>query len=65
MKRKDTLRSSFYRGITKYVTTERGAGLALAYTVAAWYFWCRRGELPEANEAAPPAEVLSRRQEGE
>ena len=33
------------RGITKYFTTEFGVGLALAYTVAAWYFWRRRGEL--------------------
>lgn len=33
------------RGITQYVTTEFGVGLALAYTVAAWYFWRRRAEL--------------------
>jgi membrane protease YdiL (CAAX protease family) len=33
------------RGITKYVTTEFGAGLAVTYTIAAWYFWRRRGEL--------------------
>ena len=45
------------RGITKYVTTEFGVGLALAYTVAAWYFWRRRGELPQAEEAAAPAAV--------
>ncbi len=43
------------RGITKYVTTEFGIGLALAYTVAAWYFWRRRGELPRAEAAAAPA----------
>lgn len=41
------------RGITSYVTTEFGAGLALAYTVLAWYFWRRRGELATAGEAAP------------
>jgi hypothetical protein len=34
------------RGMTRYVTTEFGAGLALAYTIAAWYVWRRRGELP-------------------
>ena len=33
------------RGMTKYVTTEFGAGLAIAYTLAAWYVWRRRGEL--------------------
>lgn len=33
------------RGITKYVTTEFGIGFALAYTVVAFYFWKRRGEL--------------------
>lgn len=42
------------RGITEYVTTEFGAGLALAYTAAAWYVWRRRGELPQAGEAAVP-----------
>jgi hypothetical protein len=40
------------RGITKYLTTEFGVGLALAYTLAAWYFWRRRGELPQTEEAA-------------
>ncbi|HEY1342414.1 MAG TPA: CPBP family intramembrane glutamic endopeptidase, partial [Bryobacteraceae bacterium] len=39
------------RGATKYVTTEFGVGLALAYSVAAIYFWRRRGELPEASFA--------------
>lgn len=43
------------RGTTKYITTEFGVGLALAYTAAAWYFWRRRGELPQAEEAAAPA----------
>jgi uncharacterized protein len=43
------------RGVTKYITTEFGAGLAVAYTVAAWYFWRRRGELPQAEEVADPA----------
>ena len=33
------------RGVTKYVTTEFGIGLALAYSVAAWHFWLRRGEV--------------------
>jgi len=33
------------RGITKYLTTEFGVGLALIYTLAAWYFWRRRAEL--------------------
>jgi membrane protease YdiL (CAAX protease family) len=43
------------RGITKYVTTEFGVGLALAYTLAAWYFWRRRAELPLAEGATAPA----------
>lgn len=43
------------RGITKYVTTEFGVGLAIAYTVAAWICWRKRGELPVAAEAAPAA----------
>jgi membrane protease YdiL (CAAX protease family) len=34
-------------GITHYVTTEFGVGMALAYTAVAWYFWRRRGELPQ------------------
>ena len=32
-------------GLTRYVTTEFGVGLALAYTVVALYFWRRRGEV--------------------
>jgi uncharacterized protein len=43
------------RGITKYITTEFGVGLALAYTLAAWYCWRRRAELPQAEETAAPA----------
>lgn len=43
------------RGITRYVTTEFGAGLAIAYSIGAWYLWRRRGELPQAGEAAVPA----------
>jgi hypothetical protein len=45
------------RGTTKYVTTEFGVGLAIAYTVAAWYCWRRRAELPQAEEAATPAAI--------
>lgn len=36
--------STVDRGLTKYVTTEFGVGLALAYTIVALYFWRRRGE---------------------
>jgi len=42
------------RGTTKYITTEFGVGLAIAYTLAAWYCWRRRGELPQAEEAGAP-----------
>ncbi|HEV8580427.1 MAG TPA: type II CAAX endopeptidase family protein [Thermoanaerobaculia bacterium] len=48
------------RKLTSYVTTEFGAGLAVAYTAAAWYFWRRREELSQTGEtvtagAAQPA----------
>ena len=43
------------RGFTKYVTTEFGVGLALAYTVAAWYCWRKQGELQPAAVAIPAA----------
>jgi len=39
------------RAMTKYLTTEFGVGLALVYTLAAWYFWRRRAELPQTEEA--------------
>jgi hypothetical protein len=31
--------------LTRYVTTEFGVGLALAYTILALYFWRRRGDV--------------------
>jgi membrane protease YdiL (CAAX protease family) len=46
------------RGITRYITTEFGVGLAIAYTVVAWICWRKRGELPVAAEAAPAAAPL-------
>ncbi|HVS01021.1 MAG TPA: CPBP family intramembrane glutamic endopeptidase, partial [Thermoanaerobaculia bacterium] len=42
------------RGITEYITTEFGAGLALAYTVVAWICWRKRGEVEQAHPAAAP-----------
>jgi membrane protease YdiL (CAAX protease family) len=33
------------RGLTRYVTTEFGVGLSLAYTILALYFWRRRGDI--------------------
>jgi len=47
------------RGITRYVTTEFGAALALAYTVGAWICWKKRGELAQARETNVPAAPLS------
>ena len=44
------------RGPTKYVTTEFGIGLALGYSVIAWYFWRRRGEL-DAAAGSPRSEL--------
>jgi membrane protease YdiL (CAAX protease family) len=52
------------RGITKYVTTEFGVGLALVYTLAAWYFWRRRAELPQPEAAAAPAAMPAPAQAG-
>lgn len=43
------------RGPTKYVTTEFGIGLAIGYSILAWYFWRRRGEVVAA--ATEPAAV--------
>jgi CAAX protease family protein len=37
------------RGLTKYITTEFGVGLAVGYTVLAMYFWRRRGEYTPAR----------------
>ena len=34
-------------GRTKYVTTEFGVGLAIAYSILALYFWRRRDEVQE------------------
>jgi uncharacterized protein len=33
------------RGVTKYITTEFGVGLAVAYSLAAIYFWRRRSDV--------------------
>ncbi len=38
------------RGITTYITTEFGVGMALAYTFLAVYFWRRRGEVEQSGE---------------
>jgi CAAX protease family protein len=40
------------RGITPYITTEFGVGLAIAYTVGAWICWRKRGALAESAPAA-------------
>lgn len=34
------------RGVTKYITTEFGIGLAIVYIVAAYFFWKKRFKLP-------------------
>lgn len=43
------------KGITEYVTTEFGVGLAVAYTIAAVYVWRRRGELPQPPQPSQDA----------
>jgi len=45
------------RAMTKYLTTEFGVGLALVYTLAAWYVWRRRAELPQPGAAVDLAAV--------
>ncbi|HKH44540.1 MAG TPA: CPBP family intramembrane glutamic endopeptidase [Thermoanaerobaculia bacterium] len=42
------------RGITKYVTTEFGIGLTIAYSVAAWICWTKRGELSRIVDRSDP-----------
>jgi uncharacterized protein len=46
------------RGFTKYVTTEFGVGLALAYSLAAWYCWRKEAELRPAAVAVPAAAAM-------
>lgn len=38
------------KGRTKFFTTEFGLGLAIAYCVAAYYFWKRRSALPQDGD---------------
>lgn len=45
------------RGITPYITTEFGAGLAIAYTVGAWICWRKRGEV-ENDRGSTPATLF-------
>ena len=39
-------------GLAPYITTEFGAGLALAYALVAFYTWRRRNELADINRAS-------------
>jgi membrane protease YdiL (CAAX protease family) len=41
------------RGVTQYITTEFGAGLAMAYGLMAFYLWRRRLELPHRAPGQP------------
>lgn len=38
-------------GLTPYLTTEFGAGLAVAYVLMAFYFWRRRGEVADQRNS--------------
>lgn len=51
------------RGITAYVTTEFGFGLAIAYSVGAWICWRKRGELVRAEVVSAGAEEAHHIQE--
>jgi membrane protease YdiL (CAAX protease family) len=46
------------RGFTQYVTTEFGAGLAIAYTLIAYWCWKQRGSLPQVASAEPEPAAL-------
>jgi membrane protease YdiL (CAAX protease family) len=41
------------RGATEYLTTEFGAGLAVAYSLIAWWCWKRRDRLPGNGQNRP------------
>ncbi len=41
-------------GLTPYLTTEFGVGLAIAYTLVAFYFWQRRGEVEVQASCSTP-----------
>ncbi len=43
-------------GLTPYITTEFGAGLAFAYAVVAFYYWRRRDILPLGEQAVKALE---------
>jgi membrane protease YdiL (CAAX protease family) len=46
------------RGFTQYVTTEFGAGLAIAYTLIAYWCWKQRGSLPQVTSREPEPAAL-------
>jgi membrane protease YdiL (CAAX protease family) len=50
------------RGFTQYVTTEFGAGLAIAYTLIAYWCWRQRGSLPQVASREPEPAALPRAQ---
>jgi membrane protease YdiL (CAAX protease family) len=50
------------RGFTQYVTTEFGVGLAIAYTLIAYWCWKRRDSLPQVASREPEPAALPRAQ---
>jgi membrane protease YdiL (CAAX protease family) len=46
------------RGFTQYVTTEFGAGLAIAYTLIAYWCWKQLGSLPQVTSREPEPAAL-------
>ncbi len=46
-------------GLTRYVTTEFGVGLAIGYSLVAFYFWRRRGELTLSVPSAATTPAVS------
>jgi len=47
------------RGVTQYITTEFGAGLAIVYCLTAFYLWRCRTELPHGARGRPAPAVES------
>jgi membrane protease YdiL (CAAX protease family) len=50
------------RGYTEYFTTEFGLGLAIAYTLIAYWCWKQRGSLPQFASSEPEPAALAQAQ---
>jgi uncharacterized protein len=46
-------------GLTPYITTEFGAGLAIVYALVAFYYWRRRGEVEQVAAIEPAVKEIA------